>query len=351
MMREPKTAPCWWPKLAAVVLVAVGAVAWALGPARAQSPAPLPGITSLANPKVRYRVPKKPYVVMERGLIRAVVVDNSAVNDEVLPNHRAGYHGIAHLSHEKRPQNLFVPFYSGLNFEHIHDGTVQSRAALFEPRVDPMQLRVVDRYTVELYQKPTRHWKLESCHRYELLPDGTIQMTMECIPRAKAYRYGYIGLFWASYIHRPESKAIHFWGYSPQENHPHWITATTPSHGVNAVHRARGDQRQFEHQSGFPLPLVFGFSSYRYEEPWYYGVSHGMALLFVFRPQDQVRLTQSPTGGGRTNPAWDFQGFIKPYEVGKLYRLVMRAVYVPYRSPEQMRRLAQKHMKQLAQLP
>src|SRR5262249_54653435 len=83
--------------------------------------------------------------------------------------------------------------------------------------------------------------------------------------------------------------------------------------------------------------LVFNRSGQRYDEPWYFGVSHGMAYAQVFRPRDQVRLAQSPSGGGKENPAWDFQMFIPEYEVGRRYTLVMRALYLPYESADQVR--------------
>jgi len=286
--------------------------------------------TSLGNTSVRYTVPDKPYVVLQHGGLEVVVVDNRAVDDVVLPGHRAGYHGIASLRHVQQPRNLFVPAYAGLNFEHIHDGTVKPREVLFEPRHAPMELRVLNNRAAELYQAPTPHWDLESCMRYELLDDSIIEFTFECVPRRDTFTNGYVGLFWASYIDRPESLDIHFRGLSQgAEANAGWLRGVTPAHGTLATHRAQDDQREFPHAAAFPLELPFGFSRLRYAEPWYFGVCRGMALVQMFRAQDAVRLTQSPSGGGSGCPAWDFQWFIEKPRVGQRYQLVMRVAYMP----------------------
>lgn len=301
-----------------------------------QSPPPptVPARTSLDNPALRFSVPESGYVVLRRGDVEAVVVDNRAVNDAVLPGHAAGYHGIAALRHARHPRNLFVPTYSGLNFEHIHDGTVQPMDILFEPRRAPMELRVVSAHIAELYQPPTPHWGLESCLRYELRHDGVIEMTFECIPRRDTFRNGYIGLFWASYIDRPESLDIHFQGVSEGSPGPgEWQRGVTPSHGTLATHRGSEDTRAFPHDAAFPLTLPFGFSQLRFTEPWYYGVCRGMAWLQSFRPKDHVWLSQSPSGGGAGCPAWDFQWFISQPRVGQRYALTMRAAYLPLSDP------------------
>ena len=300
-------------------------------PARGAEQAEPPPITSLANAAVRFSVPTRPYVVLRRGPLEAVVVDNRAADDNVLPSHRGGYGGLASLKHDRQARNLFVPNYAGLNFEHIHDGTVQPRDVLFEPRNAPMQLRVIDGHTAELYQPPSPHWGLESCARYQLLEGGAIEMTFECIPRRDAFKNGYIGLFWASYIHQPESLDIHFIGRPDREPEtvPAWIRGVTPAHGELPTHLAQLDRRDFAHDAAFPLTLVFNQSRHRYAEPWYFGVCRGMAFAQVFRAADQVRLSQSPSGGGAGNPAWDFQWFIPNYRVGHRYQLVMRAIYQP----------------------
>jgi hypothetical protein len=329
-------------------LLAFAVLPAALGvPGRAAEP---PSRTTLSDAALRFRVPDKAYVVLKRGGIEAVVVTNEAVDDAVLPGHRAGYSGLASLKGAGRAANLFVPSYAGLNFEHIHDGTVQVPRVLYEPRHAPMQLRVIDEHTAELYQGPTPHFGLESCLRYRLLDDGAVEMTLECIPRKKAFRNGYVGLFWASYINRPQSTDIHFKGHG-EEDKPEatrWVRGVTPRHGVEATHLAHHDRRLFKHDEAFPLALVFNQSRWRYREPWYYGVSNGAAFVQMFRPGDAVRFSQSPSGGGSGNPAWDFQFFIPDYEVGKRYHLVMRALLLRYESPEQVEQATASHRKELA---
>lgn len=305
----------------------------------------LPKLTSLSDESIRYRVPEKPYQILKRAGITAVIVDNREVNDEVLPGHRAGYSGVGSLTSEKRKENHFVPAVSGLNFEHIHDGTTQDRKILFEPRNVPMELRAIDEFTAELYQAPTPFWGLESCHRYRLLPDGAIEMTFECFPRRATFKSGYIGLFWASYIHQPESLDIHFRGFDEGtvQSATRWIRGVTPAHGTVPTHLANDDEREFAHDPDFPLSLVFNRSKHRFVEPWYFGVSHGQAYAQMFRPQDRVRLTQSPSGGGQGNPAWDFQFFIDKIELNRRYQFVMRAMLLPFESAEQIERATHPH--------
>lgn len=305
--------------------------------------------TSLTDATIKYEVAAKGFAVLERAGIKAVIVNNDAVDAQDIPGHRGGYSGVASLTHEKQSRNIFVPAYAGLNFEHIHDGTLAGLKEKFEPRKFPMELRVINSHCVELYQPPTGNWKLESCGRYELLNDGTIQYTFECIPRTGGYRNGYIGLFWASYISTPEVKSIHFRGrLRGSKETSKWIEGVTPKHGEEATHSPVGVEL-LKMDEDFPLTLVNHPSKYEYADPYYYGVSHQMALVQVFRQRDGVWMAQSPTGGGAENPAWDFQWFIKDYKVNEAYGFVMRAAYVPYLGQKQLTELAQRHIREMTQ--
>jgi hypothetical protein len=300
---------------------------------------PLLAQTTLSNPSIPFRTPEKPYVILRRGPVEIVVVTNEAVRDEVLPDHRAGYSGIAKITHKAQSQPLFVPSYAGLNFEHILDGRANAeRRVQFEPRNHPMELRVINNHTAELCQSPTFHLAVASCQRYELLPDGVIDLTIDVQPTQARFPNNYINLFWASYIHQPESLDIHFRGPGRQ-----WIRGVTPAHGERSTHPGANDTRQFQHDEPFPLTLVFSLSGHRFAEPWYFGIARGMAFVQMFRAADQVRFTQSPSGGGKGNPAWDFQYFISNPEPGRIYNFRMRAAYLPYKSHEQIDKATRKH--------
>ena len=121
-----------------------------------------------------------------------------------------------------------------------------------------------------------------------MLEDGAIEMTLECIPHGNSLAHGYVGLFWASYIHQPESFDIHFQRHSVDEepDRTRWTRGTTPAHGKLSTHLAKDDQHVFLYDEDFPLSLVFNRSNHRFSDPWYFGVSYEMAFMMIFRPQD-----------------------------------------------------------------
>lgn len=316
----------------------------------AAHPLAAPRRTSLTNPQIKYQLTDQHAVTLRRGNVTAIIVDNAAVDTKALPGHRAGYNGVASLKYTGQDENLFVPALAGLNFEHIHDGTPDLKEK-FEPRKFPMQLRIISADTVELYQPPTENWKLESCGRYQILEDGTLEYTFECIPHADLFKNGYIGLFWASYIQAPEDRRIHFYGKPVKQlNQPETLLhARTPSHGVDSTHPPAHGAFFPELAANFPLTLVNHPSAYRYSQPWYYGIRDNYSYTQLFRDRDQIWFAQSPTGGGGKNPAWDFQWFIPDYQPGEAYGFVMQAHYAPWSDHATLQKSVQKHLSALAQ--
>src|SRR5437899_4180141 len=56
-------------------------------------------IADSLNNRVLKVVGERHYAVLRCGPLEAVIVDNAAIDDAVLPGHRAGYHALASLKH------------------------------------------------------------------------------------------------------------------------------------------------------------------------------------------------------------------------------------------------------------
>lgn len=282
--------------------------------------------TSLSDPAVVYEVVSEPAVEIRWGEMSARLVDNRAFG----PDHRAGYNGLMEIRRGGGP-SPFVPLYAGLNLEHVNNGRAYAdRDLQFEPRRHPMELRKIDERTFELYQAALPETGVESCTRFEFVEPHHVDVTFECIPREANFPYGHLNLFWASYLQQPEDMSIYFLGRKKGESGERWVRGITPAHGELSTHRGATDRREFAHEKPFPLTLVFNESEYEYTRPFYYGRYKDHVWIVMFRERDLVRFTQSPSGGGDGNPAWDFQWFIENPEVGKVYRMKYRAVYKPW---------------------
>lgn len=282
-----------------------------------------PRETTLADRSIPYQVVHEPFVEVGWGESTAKLADNRAVP----PDHREGYSGIIELR-RKGGLSPFVPAYAGLNLEHINNGRIYAdRNLQFEPRRHPMELRRIDNRTYDLYQAALPNTGVESCTRFHFAEPNAIDVTFECVPREEKFPFGYLNIFWASYIQKPEDMSVYFLGHKKGETGERWIKGVTPKHGVLSTHRGADDHRAFGRDEPFPLTLVFNESEYEFTRPFYYGRYADNVWIVMFHPEDHVRLTQSPSGGGDGNPAWDFQWFIDHPEKDRLSRLRYRAVY------------------------
>jgi hypothetical protein len=146
-------------------------------------------------------------------------------------------------------------------------------------------------------------------------------------------------LFWASYINRPEDKSIFYLGHAKGGKGRDWIKSYSPEHGVKSGHLGAGDEYEMFAAPDFNVTLASHYSETVYELPFYYGRFHNMVFAYLFDvPEGQIlRFAQSPTGGGETNPAWDFYVLNPGFETGKEYSFHVRLVYKPFISGEDIR--------------
>jgi hypothetical protein len=268
-------------------------------------------------------------LMIEEGNLKVVFIDNTALP----PNHRAGYNGIAELYHTDQDSSVFVPLFAGFNLEYIFNG--DSLVQKNEPRVNPMTLYKKGKNEVLLYQKPTPVSSAESLTEFKVVAPCYIDITFRCIfHNEKYFQHGYAGFFWASYINKPADRNIYFRGVSECQSVENWISAFSEKHFLKSTHRGLNDKFDFYFAPDFRARLANNYSDYRYSKPFYFGRFHNMALAYFFHSAEVIRLTQSPTGGGNTNPAWDFQYLIPDPETGKEYSFKARMVYKPFLNNE-----------------
>lgn len=269
-------------------------------------------------------------VTIENGKLKVVFVDNT----ELKPGHKPGYNGIAQLYHALEDSPVFVPDYAGFNLEHIFGG--DSLQQLFEPRRHPMTLFRKSDSEVLLYQEATPLSGVESLTEFNVVKPHYIDITFQCLfHNEQFFRHAYAGLFWASYIQHPEDKKIYFKGIAPNDiRGTSWISAYSQEHGVKSTHRQIKDNNDFFFAGNFNARLANHYSEFRFAEPFYFGRFRKMVLAYFFDAKEIIRFSQSPTGGGELNPAWDFQYIIPSPETAKKYSFKVRMVYKPYISEE-----------------
>jgi hypothetical protein len=262
------------------------------------------------------------------GDLTAIIGDNAAHGE-----HRAGYNGVHSLVHRTEPVNLFVPTVAGLNLEHIMDGDQElrdvqaGRKVFFEPRNAPMQFKKLSDAEAELYQEPTPTFHLESWSRFKLVAPHYLDFSFRFRPTQHAFRHGWIGLFWASYLNAPEDKSMYFRGERQ------WLQLCTSRHNNQSTVIHKDDRFEPKFTANLGDALFKNYSPLRFEEPFFYGLVRKHIFLLMFERHEGIRLTHSPSGGGfnatlqTTNPAWDFQFVLPQYEVLKEYGFRARAVY------------------------
>ena len=259
------------------------------------------------------------------GDLTAVIGDNDAYDGQ-----RAGYNGIHQLEHRRRPGSIFVPGVAGLNLEHYFDGHQDLTAGddvFFEPRKSPMTFRRIADDEAELHQPPTPTFHVESWTRFKLVAPHYIDFSYRFVPHQHAFRNGYLGIFWASYLHGPEDKSLYLRGGK------RWLQHCTPAHNTMSTVLHRDDRTLLKFVKGGKDSLYQNYSPLRFDEPLAYGNLGSHVLLLMFDRTEGLRFTHSPSGGGdhpgreTSNPAWDWQYVLPSYEVLKDYGFKARLVY------------------------
>lgn len=277
------------------------------------------------------------HVEIEKGDLQATIGDNSAT-----PNHRSGYNGIWHLSHRLHPRSIFVPGIAGLNLEHAITGVpLKSDDEFFEPRRSPMQLTLLQPNEVELYQSATPCTHVESWTKYRFASEHCIDMDFRCRLHQNVFPFGYLALFWASYINAPFDKSMYFLGNVDGKTEQ-WLQLCTQVHNDQSTVRYQDDKFEMKFMDDGRPALFKSLSPLRYTKPLFYGNVDDLMWCVMFEHHAGIRFTHSPSGGGfdqerrTSNPAWDFQFVIENPALQHDYQFKARTLLVPRCSRDEL---------------
>lgn len=291
---------------------------------------------SLAS-RARSSDPNNHYLGMSHGQLQALIGDNTAHAD-----HRAGYNGIWELFHKSNSRSIFVPGIAGLNLEHVITGApLKSDDEFFEPRRAPMNLQQLDSDRVQLHQPPTPLTHVESWTTFQFAEESTLDMDFRCRIHSGSFPYGYLALFWASYINAPDDKSMYFLGTLDGKNEQ-WLQLSTQTHNDQSTVRHKDDTFDMRYADDGRPALFKSLSPMKFTAPFFYGNIDNLTWCVMFDRHQGIRFTHSPSGGGTnqerrtSNPAWDFQYVIENPELHRDYAFRVRTVLTPRCSREEI---------------
>ncbi len=269
-------------------------------------------------------------ITMTVGDLTATIGTNSPSSTQ-----RPGYNGVWSLQHSKNRTSIFVPGISGLNLEHIVNGSALTNDDLFfEPRRNPMGIRQLNQQSVELHQPTTPHTGIESWTTFTLAPPHYLDMHFKFKATVDIFPNNYLLFFWASYINAPLDKSIYFLG-SLEGQTPQWQQLCTQYHNDQSTIRYRDDTRKLQFAEDGRTALFKNLSPLRFAEPLIYGNIDNLTWCVLFDNPQDIRITHSPSGGGgnasqkTSNPAWDFQWIIDSPKIEQMYDLNIRTILRP----------------------
>ena len=251
-----------------------------------------------------------------------------------------GYNGVRQLYSLHGPQeNIFRSAWgSSLNFEFVYDVSGRSMT----PRwlggkmgtpPTPSRLTRLDDNSVRLETFVPEPRRIDVSTTFTLVAPHYIDLETTVIAHPNSFEGDWLGVFWASYIHNPENKTTYFRGHRDKNSPAQWIESLMEQPLNPRVFASEADTLV----PGEPNPdggLFHNIRPIRYAYPFFYGCWRDMMLEMMFKSTESLRFAIQPTGGGLTNPAWDFALLIQNCQPLTPYTFSARVLFKPFVSRE-----------------
>jgi hypothetical protein len=167
-----------------------------------------------------------------------------------------------------------------------------------------------------------------------------VDLEFRCTPRRRVFNRDTLGVFWASYLLRPEDNALHFLAPGGPRKAPTRVRFASPRHGQESSVRGPADTYTLLVADEQRDKLFATVAPVRWARPYFYGRWRDQVVLMIFRCRHLLRFAMSPSGGGQGNPAWDFQFLAPEMAPGREYSLRARLVVDRWQGEEWVDRTA-----------
>ncbi len=293
---------------------------------------------------------KFPYLETEN--FTTYIADNSP-----LGIHKWGYNGLSALIPRKTGNNIFVPSYSGLNYEGVslsglktayrYEPKKDEHQSIFEPRCEPMFIESADKKQIVLVQPETAHTHISARITFRVEEPNYLHQRIEltfhkrfCKPEEKSSFQS----LWASYMHMPPD--VHLYtkpDLQIGEDLEGWVGFTKDDHRSHDLqfrplpkNKEIGAEDHLKEMKS-AKPLLYNDLNPILQKPkgkpssvlidgslpFYYGFCHeSLLFLQMFKNPEQYKLAYSPCGGGQQpawSPAWDYILHLDDVETNKVY--------------------------------
>ena len=297
----------------------------------------------------------KDFPSLKTSSFTAYIADNQANGI-----HRWGYNGLAALIPNHSGNNLFVPTYSGLNYETIslngltdyrYEPKKEEHQSIFEPRCEPMFIESADSKQIVLVQPETAHAHVSAKITFRVEEPHYLHQSIELTFHKRFCgkdEKNHFSSLWASYMHMPPDGHIYMKpNWEEGDDLDGWFGITKADHQAtdlqiknlpkdteigaedhlevmkneNPLSAKEIGQVKVTNDAPMARPeLLDGALSF------YYGFCHDSQLfLQMFKQPEQThqfKLAYSPCGGGQEpgwSPAWDYVLELEDAELNKPY--------------------------------
>lgn len=278
------------------------------------------------NPHIRKLETRQLLLYLVNNEVINYIFDNSSI-----PIHRSGYNGAISLMHKQQNKNVFLSYFSGMNYELSVLGWDKEEDHEWEPRGLPMTIKKEKDGSVVLHQKESEPRGIETIIKFSPVEPHCIDQIITFVFHKKVGKISTFSSLFASYINRPQNINLYLYGHTDNDKNSRWLEITKSSYEASdyTVYNIPDDVVTVsDHLTNHEKQQPSQIKKVYWDRPYYYGFYENYVFIMMFRDPKTVEFAYSPSGTARIGePAWDYGFVLNNYEINKPYHFEARLCY------------------------